>query len=237
MDWLGIHFFFTLEHRWASFFFSLKCFARHIHALGHVSSGSHSIIALLYTFPCPSQTLSGVPLTKEHNYPFPLVCALFLSDRTVRCGKYTFTLSVLHGLPLRHPLVMQEEETILSLVLFFYLSIYLFVYVEPACCPNRFVSGIFINSPHITPDRVAAVCWQDPLACKHQMHDVPIKSDTCFSSPGIDFPPACQHISWKKETGSAICKVLIAGTPNSLLKFYSLNFQSVLSLIFKWVKI
>lgn len=34
---------------------------------------------------------------------------------------------------------------------------------------------------------------------KHQMHDVPIKLDTCFSFPGIDFPHASQHISWERK--------------------------------------
>lgn len=107
-----------------------------------------------------------------------------------------------------------------------------FLSLGRARCPDCFVFRPFINPPYITPDRVTAVCWQDPLASKHQMHDVPIKLDTCFSFPGIDFPHASQHISWeererekKKKPVSAICKISIAGAPNSLLKFYSLNLR------------
>lgn len=43
-----------------------------------------------------------------------------------------------------------------------------FCFLSPgrAGCPDRFVSSPFINPPYITPDRVTAVCWQDPLASK-----------------------------------------------------------------------
>lgn len=146
---------------------------------------SHSFIVPLYPSSSCCQSLGGVPVSKGVQLP---------PHRWSRPSPHSpgqGTVSAC-GPPASHSLVRQEEGAILPRVCFS---------LSPkwACCLNCFVSGIFINSPNITPDRVPAACWQDPLASNHQMHDVAIKLDTCFSFPGIDFPPTSQHISWGKN--------------------------------------
>lgn len=173
MDWdcLGIQFY-TFENRWKSF----KCF-------GYVFSLSSSITAPSTHSHAPARPLVDSLFPRSAATPSPW--SMHSSYPTGQCGEHIFTLSAQSSRKIFTCHTKRKKPCFPEF--YFYLSSYLLIYFEPACCPNCFVSSIFINSPHITPDRVTVVCWQDPLASKHQMHDVPIKLDTCFSFPGIDF--------------------------------------------------
>lgn len=87
------------------------------------------------------QTLVAVPLMARP--PLPPLPTFSLCIRDRKCGSLRTLLRCLSGM---HLLQIQEETGFLP-----WLSAGL------ACCPDCFVSGIFINSTHIVSDRITAV--------------------------------------------------------------------------------
>lgn len=110
-----------------------------------------------------------------------------------------------YSLSVMHSLWMQEENTFLP-----------WLFVELACCPDCFVSGIFINSTHIVSDRITAVfvdrtLWPPNIKCMMLLSNL----TPVFHSQALIFQPLA-NIFHRKKTVSTICKVLIAATLKSL---------------------